>query len=81
MYSLAQPLFPIACQAFEDYQMNAVKFSQMEMNLIADLMASGRNLDAWIAENNGEKHVAKTYNLSLRELREFISKLNEPGKV
>lgn len=38
MYSLIKPIVPMACQAFEDYQLNAVTFSKYEMIFLRDLL-------------------------------------------
>ena len=75
MYNLAKPLFPLAIEAFEDYQVNSVKFSAGEFALLKDLLLYKYNIDKLIEEHGGEKHVAQLFNLSLRELREFASKV------
>ena len=75
MYNLAKPLFPLAIEAFEDYQVNSVKFSAGEFALLKDLLLYKYNIDKLIEEHGGEKHVAHLFNLSLRELREFASKV------
>ncbi|MFN2251763.1 MAG: FAD-dependent thymidylate synthase [Anaerolineae bacterium] len=41
MYALIQPLVPIACEAFVDYQFEAVKLSRLEIKALRD----GRPLD------------------------------------
>ena len=40
MYELAKPHFPIACEAFEDYSVDAVKISKQEISLLKRLMKS-----------------------------------------
>ena len=75
MYELAKPLFPLAIEAFEDYQVNSVKFSAGEFALLKDLLLYKYNIDKLIEEHGGEKHVAQLFNLSLRELRELASKV------
>ena len=75
MYNLAKPLFPLAIEAFEDYQVNSVKFSAGEFALLKDLLLYKYNIDKLIEEHGGEKHVAQLFNLSLRELRELASKV------
>lgn len=77
MYNLAKPKFPIAVEAFEDYQMNSVKFSRMELNLLQDYMHSNKSFDTWVSDLGGEKNVARGYHLSQRELKEFAAKLND----
>lgn len=75
MYALAQPLFPEACQAFEDYQQNAVKFSAQEMSLIQRLISK----DLWNNTQHDfrdDKGIANSFGMSQRELAEFKKKLN-----
>ena len=62
MWSLVEPLFPICCEAFTDYVLDAKTFSKQEMAVIKD------NL-------NGSWVMSK-YGLSERESREFLDKLN-----
>ena len=74
MYSLAKPLFPEVCQAFEDYQQDCMRLSRMEISLIKRLVS----IDKWndlIDDQRSEDNVAKIYGLSKRELTEFKSKL------
>ena len=75
MYELAKPLFPLAIEAFEDYQVNSVKFSAGEFALLQNLLTEKKDIEPFIEEHGGEKHVAQLFNLSLRELREFASKV------
>lgn len=77
MYNLSKPKFPIAIESFEDYQMNAVKFSRMELRMLQDYAHSNMSFDVWIGQNGGAKNVSVKYNLSQRELTEFASKLND----
>ena len=61
MWKLVEPKFPLCCEAFEDYVVNAKTFSQKEMRIIKD------NL-------NGSWVMSK-YGLSERESKEFLEKL------
>ena len=63
MYELIKPKFPLCCEAFEDYVINARTFSQQEMKIIKD------NL-------NGSWVMSK-YGLSERESKEFLEKLEK----
>ena len=67
MYTLVKPYFPICCEAFEDYGLNAKTFSEKEMAIIRD------NL-------NGSWVMAK-YGLSERESKEFLEKLRSTDEV
>ena len=62
MYDLIKPLFSLACEAFEDYQRDAVTLSRMEAALVRDLLA-------------GKTTIASVdlaqYGLSKREFAEF----------
>jgi len=61
MYELVKPKFPICCEAFEDYILDARTFSAKEMRIIKD------NLNgSWIMSK---------YDLSKRESTEFFEKL------
>jgi thymidylate synthase (FAD) len=74
MYDLAKPLFPEACNAFEDYQQNSMRLSKMEIDLVKRLI----NKDTWldlIEDQRSEDGIAKAFGLSKRELNEFKSKL------
>jgi hypothetical protein len=69
MYELAKPYFPVACEAFEDYSVNAVKISKQEISLLKRLMKSswGDLVDNYRTEDT----IAKQYGLSKRELEDF----------
>jgi thymidylate synthase (FAD) len=74
MYNLVKPLFPEACQAFEDYQQNCMRLSKMEIDLVKRLI----NKDTWldlIEDQRSEDGIAKAFGLSKRELNEFKNKL------
>lgn len=59
MYNLVVPKFPLACEAFEDYSMQAVTLSRMDQAAIRDVIA-GKFVD----DN-------EFYGMSKREFREF----------
>lgn len=67
IYELIKPIVPIACEAFEDYMLNAKTFSAQEMEMLIGLVKN-ITLDGFSAEL-----ISK---LSKRELAEFKSKLN-----
>jgi thymidylate synthase (FAD) len=74
MYNLVKPHLPIACEAFEDYWLNGVSFSRMEMDLLKRLIS----FDKWLEINEDfrdEKGIAKAFGLTDRELKEFNEKL------
>ena len=74
MYQLVQPLFPEACQAFEDYQVRAVKFSAQEIDLLQRIL----NTEKWNnlnEDHRSSKGLASAFNMSQRELAEFEVKL------
>ena len=74
MYDLVKPLFPEACQAFEDYQQNSMRLSKMEIDLVKRLLNKTTWLDL-IEDQRSEDGIAKAYGLSKRELNEFKAKL------
>ena len=63
MWNLVEPHFPICCEAFTDYVLEAKTFSKKEMAIIKD------NL-------NGSWVMSK-YGLSEREQKEFLDKLKD----
>lgn len=73
MYDLVRPLFPEVCQAFEDYIANSVKISSLEVPLLRKLINKNK-WDDLIEDFRSEENLAKTFNLSPRELREFKAK-------
>jgi len=66
MFEIVKQLFPMACEAFEDYVLNAKKFSAMELDQLRFLVKSN-NLcpEVW----------SKPSSMTDREWREFLSKL------
>ena len=73
MYLLAKPLFPLACEAFEDYAVGSVKVSKLEVALLKRLISK----DKWTDLLDGlrsEEGIASKFDLSKRELDEFKSK-------
>ena len=71
MYNKVKEVFPISCQAFEDYQLNAVTFSASEINVLVDLFDevfyNESAFDSWSGEDYPE--------LTDRELSEFKMKI------
>jgi len=63
MYEIVKQIVPVACEAFEDYVLNAKKFSAMEMQLIHTM---------W---NLGVKQCAKPGTMTEREWSEFQKKV------
>jgi len=75
MYELVKPHFPICCEAFEDYNLNAETFSAEEMKIIRDMIKHSLDFnDSKIVE---DLHIMTNteFNLSTRERKEFIEKL------
>jgi thymidylate synthase ThyX len=61
MYLLVEPHFPICCEAFEDYALNARTFSSKELEILKENMNSNLSIEK--------------YGLSKREEEEFLEKL------
>jgi thymidylate synthase (FAD) len=75
MYDLAKPLFPEACQAFEDYAVNSCKFSSSEMLLLSKIVDKSK-WESILSKYNGiENAMLSDVGLSKREFTEFKSKL------
>ena len=73
MYELVKPLFPIACEAFEDYSIRSVKVSGPEVPLLKRLV----NKNVWeslVEDYRSEENIARHFGLSARELKEFKTK-------
>lgn len=63
MYDLIKPLFPIACEAYQDYLRDAVTLSRMEVELVRDLLREqGITIDP------------ARYGMSKREAQEFVAR-------
>ena len=75
MYQLTKPLFPEACQAFEDYAVNTVKFSSGEFDLLKSLICSDKWAKLTVKYGNDEKALGQDAGLGARELKEFKTKL------
>lgn len=75
MYQLAKPLFPEACQAFEDYAVNTVKFSAAEFELLKSLLTPSKYEGLLQSYGNDEKAMGQDAGLGVRELKEFKTKL------
>jgi len=73
MYELARPLFPLACEAFEDYAVNSVKVSKLEIALLHRLISDDKWLDL-LEDLRDENGIAKKFDLSKRELDDFKTK-------
>jgi thymidylate synthase (FAD) len=70
MYDLAKPLFPLACEAFEDYNVDSVKVSRLEMGLLKRLISN----DTWLnllEDFRSEEGICNAWGLSKRELDDF----------
>jgi thymidylate synthase (FAD) len=76
MYELIKPIVPVACEAFEDYVLNAVTFSAQEMELVHNIADELVNLELrdleWIQNRAGWYDQPK---LSKREVADFKKKL------
>jgi hypothetical protein len=75
MYDIVRPLFPISSEAFEDYQLNAVTFSGIEMMILKQII----NQDNTIVRDyvaSYEQGGPNASHLSKRELDEFKAKFS-----
>ena len=81
IYTLIQPIVPLACEAFEDFDYQATKFSRMEKNLIKDLMIVNQgesiedkaNIIICYKFNNSESDFLSYYQMGKREYKEFLN--------
>ena len=72
MYKLVKPNFPICCEAFEDYDQDAVTFSKQEMEIIKEHLNYVDNNHMWTER---EDLGVVEHSLSKREQKEFLEKL------
>lgn len=79
IYELIQPLFPAACEAFDDYVVNASYLSGMETILLKDILALdygdtlAEKVDALILGYPTPDAFFEHYRLTKRELDEFLN--------
>ena len=74
MYEIVKQVCPIACEAFEDYVLNSVKFSAMEMELIREVINSMKIPDV----NDGQFFVDehKPDSMTDNEWKKFLEKIS-----
>lgn len=70
MFEIVKQLFPVACEAFEDYVLHAKKFSRMEMEVIKELLKPCGNTCPNLINPND-----KPSSMTEREWKEFLAKL------
>lgn len=73
MASIVKQLYPVAYKAFEDYQLNAVTFSAMEMECIRGLR--NNNQEMFEGTQQGLENWPKPDSMTKREWNEFKAKL------
>ena len=71
MYKLVNKLFPIACEAFEDFIENSTTVSKMEKSLLKRIISTDK-WDDVVNDQRSQENVAKKYGISKRDLNEFI---------
>ena len=64
---IIKPIVPLAYEAFEDYELNSVKFSKNEMNILKSM----------INQNDLASIPYENYGIRLSEAREFKEKINK----
>lgn len=73
MYKLIKPIVPLACEAFEDFSLNAENYSAQENQIISDWFRHEQFIE-WVGQIGIEK-VSLDYGISIRELKEFLHKM------
>lgn len=73
MYDLAKPLFPLACEAWEDFQQNAMSLSRQEVNMLNSIIDKTKWFD-YESNMRTNKAIREQYGVSQRELDEFRTK-------
>ena len=67
MYDMVKLKFPVACEAFEDYQEQSVKLSKQELVFVKSLMF--REIDI-----NRIDEIGENFGISKREMQEIVEK-------
>lgn len=67
MYDMVKEKFPVACEAFEDYQEQSVKLSKQELIFVKSLMF--REIDI-----NRIDEIGENFGISKREMQEIVEK-------
>jgi len=84
IYQLIKPLFPLACEAYEDYIKNAKLLSDMEGNLLTTLIncsntnniSFGEAYQHLVLKAGGETQLLEIHRMSKRELLDFKKNFN-----
>lgn len=74
MYEMVKELFPLACEAFEDYILNSMKLSAMEVKALAYLISP--HIATKTLEEENER---QGWGMSNREIQAFQKKLARLG--
>ena len=73
MYELVKPKFPLCCEAFEDYNRDAVTFSKQEMDVVSELLEYADTKAALAGMSIEDGTLERR--LSKRERTEFLEKI------
>jgi thymidylate synthase (FAD) len=71
MYDLIKPLFPLSCEAFQDYRYQSYNLSRMEKEIIQKLLKD--------SNKNSIKEMCKDEKMNKREIRDFIEMIESVG--
>ena len=74
MFTAAKPLFPIAFQAFEDYQLYGQRLSVFEYEALSDILVEAGITREILLERMAESAERRGQELSKREQAEFADK-------
>jgi thymidylate synthase (FAD) len=82
IYDLVLPLFPASVKAFDDYVRLGVSLSRMEKEIFERIIASTESaktvFSRWLVEAGSDKVFAEKNDLSVRELKEFVTEWKLP---
>jgi thymidylate synthase (FAD) len=77
MYTLIKPIFPIACEAFEDYILGATTLSRMETDLLKDVLKHHEGFSGVFEDfRHDEGVLCAHYGLSKREFSDFRNRFS-----
>ena len=83
MWELIVPIFPLCCEAFEDYELNSTTFSAKEMKVLHRLLKKASATSEMYSWHQYPQFIVvdKEIQLTLREREEFLEKVGMFDRV
>ena len=81
IYELIKPIFPIACEAFNDYILNSIQLTTLEQKVLRGLISDGVSLNSTELDvddfNSGIDRISKEFISNKRERNECVEKIKK----